>query len=136
MDILKKILKEKAPLLSSEKIQWGGVLSVEASPSGSVFTNGILRARIQSIPSRIANLFESKYDEAMNAPDVHASKQPYDGGIDLNSRNMAMTVKGEKIDMRFDPAIEAQFKRGDFSGVRAVIVGITSIPSVLQLMNN
>ena len=56
------------------------------------------------------------------------------GGIDLNSKNMAMSVDGEKIDIKFDPAMIEQFKRGDFSGVRPVIINITPIPSILPLL--
>ncbi len=56
------------------------------------------------------------------------------GGIDLNARNMNMDVSGEKIDIRFDKATIEQFKRGDFSGVRPVIITITPILNVMSLL--
>ena len=56
------------------------------------------------------------------------------GGIDLNARNMAMDVSGEKLDIKFDQAMIEQFKRGDFSGVRPVIIQITPIANVLPLI--
>ena len=56
------------------------------------------------------------------------------GGIDLNSKNMAMSVSGDKIDIKFDPAMVAQFQRGDFSGVRPQILSITPIASVYPLL--
>jgi len=56
------------------------------------------------------------------------------GGIDLNARNLKMGVGGDKINIKFDPAMIEQFKRGDFSGVRPVIVNITPISSVLPML--
>lgn len=55
------------------------------------------------------------------------------GGIDLNSRNMPMEIDGQKIEMKFDPALIAQFKRNDFSGVHPVIINIFPIKSILEL---
>jgi SAM-dependent methyltransferase len=51
------------------------------------------------------------------------------GGIDLNSRNMLMDVSGEKINIKFDQALVDQFRRGDFSGIRPVIINITPVPN-------
>jgi len=55
------------------------------------------------------------------------------GGIDMNAQKMQMNEKGQKIDMLFDQAMMAQFKRGDFSGLTPVIFNITPIanPSLL-----
>ncbi len=47
------------------------------------------------------------------------------GGIDLTARQMQMDVGGENIDIHFDAAMIEGFKRGDFSGVRPVIMKIT-----------
>jgi len=49
------------------------------------------------------------------------------GGIDLNSRNLKMESSGEKVNITFDPAMIAQFKRGDFSGVRIKILDVVPI---------
>ena len=56
------------------------------------------------------------------------------GGIDLNAANMAMSERGDRVAMRFDPAMIAQFKRGDFTGIRPEIVQITPVPSLATLM--
>ncbi len=49
------------------------------------------------------------------------------GGIDLNSRNLNMQSEGEKVDITFDPAMIAQFRRGDFSGVRIQILDVVPV---------
>lgn len=55
------------------------------------------------------------------------------GGIDLSTENMATKIFGEGVDVRFDPAMIQQFKRGDFTGVRPVILRVTPIQNVLPL---
>jgi hypothetical protein len=49
------------------------------------------------------------------------------GGIDLNSRNLNMESSGQKVNITFDPVMIAQFKRGDFSGVRIEILEVVPI---------
>lgn len=56
------------------------------------------------------------------------------GGIDFNARNMQLDENGQKIDTTFDPAMAAQFRRGDFSGVSPVIIKITPIQNVMPLL--
>ncbi len=56
------------------------------------------------------------------------------GGIDLNAANMAMSERGDTVAMRFDPAMIAQFKRGDFTGIKPEIIQITPVPSLAVLM--
>jgi RHH-type proline utilization regulon transcriptional repressor/proline dehydrogenase/delta 1-pyrroline-5-carboxylate dehydrogenase len=58
------------------------------------------------------------------------------GGIDLNAKNMKMDVTkdGQGIDMKFDPAMIAEFQRGDFSGIVPVIIRITPISNVLPIL--
>ena len=48
----------------------------------------------------------------------------YNGGIDLSSRNLKMESQGQKVNLTFDPAMIAQFRRGDFSGVRIKIIDV------------
>ena len=64
---------------------------------------------------------------------VVAAGMERDGGIDFKADSLNVRSSGEKIDVRFDQAMMAQFKRGDFSGVRATILSITPLPSVLPL---
>jgi len=59
----------------------------------------------------------------------HAMK----GGIDLNSRNLKMQSEGQKVDITFNPAMIAQFKRGDFSGVRIEIIDVVPINLMLVI---
>jgi len=58
------------------------------------------------------------------------------GGIDLNAKNMAMAVdrEGNGIEMNFDPAMVAEFRRGNFSGIVANIIRIIPIKSPLPMM--
>ncbi len=56
------------------------------------------------------------------------------GGIDLNSHNMQMEVDGDKINAHFDAAMLRQFKQGDFSGIRPVIINITPIADRVSLL--
>lgn len=46
------------------------------------------------------------------------------GGIDLNSKNLKLSSEGQKVDISFNSAMVAQFKRGDFSGVRFQIFDV------------
>ncbi len=59
-----------------------------------------------------------------------------DGGIDINSNNLSLDVarEGRGVEMALDPAMVAQFERGDFSGVVPVILNITPISSPLPLL--
>jgi len=49
------------------------------------------------------------------------------GGIDLNSRNLKIDAEGQKVDITFNPAMIAQFRRGDFSGVRIKILDVVRV---------
>jgi hypothetical protein len=66
---------------------------------------------------------------------VNVSPGPTRGGIDLNAQNMQMDVGGQKINIHFDHAMVEQFKRGDFSGVRPVVINITPIQRPLSLLD-
>ncbi|MEI8012825.1 MAG: hypothetical protein WCI27_10185, partial [Candidatus Omnitrophota bacterium] len=63
-----------------------------------------------------------------------ASHKQIDGGIDLNAAKMILSEKGGKVVMAFDPAMLAQFRSGDFSGVRPEIINITPISNMPSLM--
>ena len=72
----------------------------------------------------------SKHDLAMKgevkARDLAAfGKAP--GGIDLNAKNLNLQSEGQKVSITFDPALIAQFKRGDFSGVKIQILDVVPI---------
>ena len=58
------------------------------------------------------------------------------GGIDLNAKKMALLVTHEDkgISMKFDPALIAEFRRGDFSGIVPVIIRITPLKSVYPIL--
>ncbi len=55
------------------------------------------------------------------------------GGIDLNSRNLSLESEGQKVKITFDPAMIAQFKRGDFSGVKFQIFEVAPV-SLISLL--
>jgi len=56
-----------------------------------------------------------------------------EGGIDLASKHLRMESSGEKVNITFDPLMIAQFKRGDFSGVRIQILDVVPINPVSLL---
>ncbi len=55
------------------------------------------------------------------------------GGIDLNSRYLDMQSEGEKVDIAFNQAMIAQFRRGDFSGIQVRILDVVPV-SLLSLI--
>ncbi len=57
------------------------------------------------------------------------------GGIDLNAKNMGMNVTrdGKGIAMKLDPAMIADFQRGDLTGVVPVILQIVPIQNPLPV---
>ena len=65
-------------------------------------------------------------DAAMKAP----------GGIDLNAQNMGLDVSkgGKGIEMNFDPAMIAEFRQGNFTGVEGIILRIVPLPSPLPIL--
>ena len=73
---------------------------------------------------RFAARFKNK-EKTLQKQDKAALAIP--GGIDLNSRNLKMQSEGQKVDITFDPAMVAQFRRGDFSGVRIQILDVVPI---------
>jgi hypothetical protein len=58
------------------------------------------------------------------------------GGIDLNAKNLSWDIAKDSkgIDMKFDPAMIAEFQRGDFSGIVPVIISIKPIASALPIL--
>ena len=55
------------------------------------------------------------------------------GGIDLNSKTLNLESSGQKVNINFNPAIIAQFKRGDFSGVKIQVLEVVPISLVALL---
>jgi len=58
------------------------------------------------------------------------------GGIDLNAKNMGLDVTkdGKGIEMKFDPAMVAEFQSGNFAGVEGIILRIVPIASPLPIL--
>ena len=55
------------------------------------------------------------------------------GGIDFASKHLHMETSGDKINITFNPAMMAQFERGDFSGVKIQILDVVPI-SLMPLL--
>ena len=68
-----------------------------------------------------------QYPNVPAALETLISDKAMKGGIDLNSRNLNMQSEGEKVNITFDPAMIAQFRRGDFSGVRIQILDVVPV---------
>ncbi|MFH0754556.1 MAG: hypothetical protein V2A70_08325 [Candidatus Omnitrophota bacterium] len=58
------------------------------------------------------------------------------GGIDLNTKHMEISIdrEGPGVEMSVDPAVVAQFQRGDFTGIVPVIVSIVPVSSALSVL--
>jgi hypothetical protein len=58
------------------------------------------------------------------------------GGIDLNARHMNLDIAkdGKGVEIKFDPAVIAQFRQGNFSGIVPVIIRITPVVNLLPLL--
>jgi len=69
----------------------------------------------------------SSHHQGIKGPERH-------GGIDLNSKKMKLDVIGQAIQMRFNSAMIAQFRKGNFTGVQGIILRIFKIKSPLSLL--
>ncbi len=71
-----------------------------------------------------------------NADEAMKANEAFPGGIDLNSKNMSLDVAkdGQGIEMKFDPAMVAEFQKGNFTGVEGVILRIVPIQSPLLIL--
>lgn len=58
------------------------------------------------------------------------------GGIDLNAANMGLDVtnEGAGVTMTCDPAMLAEFQKGNFSGVEGIILRIVPLASPFPLL--
>ena len=63
-----------------------------------------------------------------------AMKTTREGGINLDSKELKLTAEGDKVDIRFNQAMLARFRRGDFTGIRPDITSVTRIPGLLPLL--
>ncbi len=75
------------------------------------------REFVKKVKERVKSAIKSQFDRAQITP----------GGIDLNSGNLNMQSQGQKVSITFDPAMIAQFRRGDFSGVRIQILDVVPV---------
>ena len=90
-----------------------------------------------ALEPKVNSVAPSEGTEEQVKADKSALANPKDwkrGGIDLNSKNMRMDVDGQKIDIKFDPAMIAEFKQGDFSGVHPVIISIQPMTDLSQFL--
>jgi len=86
-----------------------------------------------SIIKRIVNKFRS-----IRAPKEAKSHSDsaMNGGIDLNAKNMELGINhlGGRLKMNFDPAMMAEFRKGNFTGVEGLILKIVPIESPLPFL--
>ncbi|MBF0522343.1 MAG: hypothetical protein HQL24_04715 [Candidatus Omnitrophica bacterium] len=110
------------------QLQTGEVkeLAIERIARGPEFGLSAHRALQEWYKQGMPKNISETTDKAMATP----------GGIDLNAKNLDMNVskEGNGIEIKFDPAMVEQFKRGDFSGIVPVIIRITPIESPFPLL--
>ena len=117
----------------------GHPYTVSTGPNGRdlINTSGGLFSVIEDFSANkmlIRNNTSKQIEVAAEAVDRAAIARvlpatPLRGGIDLNSRALNLESSGQKVNIAFDPAMIAQFKRGDFSGVRIQILNVVPIKS-------
>ena len=61
------------------------------------------------------------------------SQQRAPGGIDLNASKLNLQKQGTGVDIKFDPAMIAQFRAGNFNGINPVITSINARCHVEQV---
>jgi len=95
---------------------WKAAGKEEPSETGVQLVRGTIKQAQAS--QAMSTLPEAEQLVSPNSPE---------GGIDLNSRNLNMESSGQKINITFNPAMIAQFERGDFSGVKIKILDVVPI---------
>ncbi|MDE1921673.1 MAG: hypothetical protein KGI24_09570 [Candidatus Omnitrophica bacterium] len=63
-----------------------------------------------------------------------AGAEAFPGGIDLNASKLQLDKTGPGVEIQFDPAMIARFKRGNFSGIVPVITAISPIADIYPLL--
>jgi len=86
-----------------------------------------LHARFKEAIVKAEPTVSTRALDALITDRASVAKPEVQGGIDLNSQQMQMDVGGQKIDIHFNQAMMAQFRSGDFSGVRVQILSITPL---------
>lgn len=118
----------------------GTLRKFEQSATG---VTALIKERVDALVNEKMTAFKEQLDqdqsqssgrEALKSQRVDQAGDNVKGGIDLNAAQMTMSETGDKAGMAFDPAMLAQFQRGDFTGITPVITRITSLPGLLSLM--
>ncbi len=99
------------------------------------------------MPPSILNILERPFPENERAEDRAMSvrmiqgingqpevNQTLKGGIDLNAINQKLQSEGQGVNIKFDPAMIEQFKRGNFTGVQIRILEVTPVQSLRPLL--
>jgi len=97
----------------------------------------IERERLEFVRTAYATNQPYAYDsaamvtQAVDNATLTSEKIP--GGINLSSKNLYMESEGDKVNIAFNPAMIAQFKRGDFSGIKVNILETVPV-NVMQVL--
>ncbi len=80
--------------------------------------------------------YEAVFDGAQSQLPQEHKANVVDGGIDLNAKKMDLDVAkdGKGVAMNFDPAMVAEFRKGNFTGVEGIILKIVPIANPLLLL--
>ncbi len=68
--------------------------------------------------------------------DSKSNAMTVDGGIALNAKNMEFNIskEGQGVRMKFNEAMIAEFRKGNFNGVKGIILKIIPLQSPLQML--
>jgi phosphomannomutase len=113
-DLNQKLIQDRA-LLRAER---------QRRPSSRSYI-AELENRIGELTEALINMNLARVGRPRGQGQDNAMLPP--GGIDLNAKHLNLQSEGEKVNITFDPAMIAQFQRGDFSGVRIQILDVVPI---------
>ncbi|MBF0511724.1 MAG: hypothetical protein HQL13_05270 [Candidatus Omnitrophica bacterium] len=91
----------------------------------------VMNSTTQEISEEQFKGFQDNINNAKRADGRQDFAMP--GGIALNARNMGLDVQGHGVAMIFNPAMMAQFRKGDFTGIEGVILQIALLASSLPI---
>ena len=88
---------------------------------------GVLPEVAMKIPPGVEGNAFNKEDGSIRPAEDFSQSASKNGGIDLNGKKMGLdVVRDDKgVEMKIDPAMIAEFQKGDFTGVEGVILKIT-----------
>jgi len=115
-----------------------GILRFHQGNSEELVFSAKVNPQIYNVDASTWNIWDDIQRELLEAVRKMSDKASVNiqGGIDLNGNAMGLDIEksGQGVKMTFDPAMAEQLRKGDFTGLRPVIIQITPIASPAALL--